>query len=146
MNVVNLLRGGLILLAFGIVGCGGGGGGSSTPATPPSVDITGTWRGSVTETAFGTSTQSLNAVQTGASVTGTYSSINGTGSTTGSVSGNTLSFTISPTGCTGTLSGTGTVTTSATTGQQNMAISFSGTYVCSGTTINDSGTGNLIKQ
>ena len=145
-STAKLMRRGVILLAFGIAGCGGGGKGSSTPAAPPSVDITGAWRGSVTETAFGTSTQTLNAVQTGASVTGTYSSINGTGSTNGSVSGNTLTFTISPTGCTGSLLGTGTVTTNATTVQQNMAISFSGTYVCSGTTINDSGTGNLVKQ
>ena len=30
MNVVNLLRGGVILLALGIAGCGGGGGGSDT--------------------------------------------------------------------------------------------------------------------
>lgn len=146
MNGMNLLRGGVILLALGIAGCGGGSGGSSTPAAPPSVDITGTWRGSVTESAFGTNTHTFNAVQSGAGITATYSQVNGTGSATGTVSSNVLSFTISPTGCTGSLSGTGTVTTNATTGQQNMAISFSGTYVCSGTTINDNGTGNLIKQ
>jgi len=107
------------MLIFGMLtGCGGGG--SSTPAAPPSVDTTGTWSGSVTETFFGTSTQSLNVVQSGANVTGTYSSVNGTGSATGTVSGNTLNFTISPTGCTGTLTGSGNVTTSATTGKQNM--------------------------
>ena len=140
----NILVGLCFVAMSSLAGCGGGG--SSTPAEAPTVDVTGTWRGSVTESYFGTSTQTLNAVQTGASTTGTYSSVNGTGSVSGSVSAKKLTFTISPTGCTGTVSGTGTVSPYPTTGKQQMAISFSGTYVCNGTTINDTGTGILLQQ
>ncbi|KAB0670593.1 hypothetical protein F6V30_10685 [Oryzomonas sagensis] len=136
----------VVLVSLMLAACGGGSGGSSTPAVPPSVDVTGTWKGSSTESAFGSSIATFNAVQSGAAVTGTYSNIYGTGSVSATVSGDTMLFSISPTGCTGTLSGTGTVTTDTTTGQTKMATSFSGTYVCNGTTFNDSGTGNLIKQ
>lgn len=139
----------VIFVSLALAACGGGSsnsGTTATPAAPPSVDVTGTWRGSVTESYFGTSTHTLNAVQTGPNASGTYSSINGTGSVAATVSGNTMSFTISPTGCTGSVNGTGTVSKDSVTGLTSMAITFSGTYVCNGTTIVDSGTGNLVKQ
>jgi hypothetical protein len=112
-----------------------------TPVAPSSVNITGTWQGSVTETAFGTNIVTLNAAQVASGVvTGTYSSIKGTGSVNGTVSGETFTCTLSPTGCTGMLNGTGTVSGNI------MTVIFSGTYICNGTVINDSGTGNLTKQ
>ena len=131
-------------LVVALAGCGGGGG-SSTPAPAPTVDVTGTWRGSITETAFGTNTATLNVVQSAATVTGTYSSTYGTGSVTGTVSANTASINISPTGCTGTVTGTASVSTNST-GQQQMAFSAGGVYVCNGRTYDNRVTGTLIKQ
>jgi len=121
------------------------GGSTGIPAAAPTVDVTGTWRGSVTQAGFGTSTQTLNAVGTGASVSGTYSSVNGTGSVNETVSANTLTFTISPTGCTGTITGIGAVVTNQA-GITNVGATFSGAYVCNGTTYDGTGTGNLVKQ
>jgi hypothetical protein len=135
----------LMLTVLTLSGCGGGGS-SSGGGTPPTIDATGMWRGTVIETAFGTSTATLILVQSGASVTGTYStSLNSTGSVSGSVSGNVLSCSITPTGCTGTMAGTGTVTTNST-GKQQMAFSGSGTYTCGSQTYNNTATGILIKQ
>jgi hypothetical protein len=132
-NKFYLLSAVLISLVCFILGCGGGGSSSGGSTTTTTIDATGMWRGTVIETAFGTSTSTLILIQSGASVTGTYSGTYGTGSVSGSVSGSVLSCSISPTGCTGTMTGMGTVTTNST-GQQQMAFSGSGIYTCSGRT------------
>ena len=133
----------LFVACFFLGACGGGGGGSSsTPAPPPSVDGTGIWTGTVTSSVSGTVTGTLNVTQTGASVTGNYITSNGAfGNVSGTVSGNTISFTITPSqaGCTGTLSGTGVVTTPSS-GQPTMSFNYIGSTTCGGL---ETGTGNL---
>lgn len=134
----------LMLTVLTLSGCGGGGS-SSGGGTPPTIDVTGMWRGTVIETAFGTSTATLILVQSGASATGTYSSTYGTGSVSGSISGNVLSGSVNPTGCIGTVEVTATVTTNST-GKQQMAFSGSGIYTCGSRTYNNTATGILVKQ
>ena len=135
-----------VLMVLTLAGCGGGGVdhgvGNDELAT---IDVTGTWRGAVTETAFGTNTTILSIVQSGATVTGKYSSSYSTGSVSGSVSGNVVSVTISSISCSGMMYGDATVTTNKL-GQQVMAFTASGTYSCSNQTYDNTATGNLIKQ
>ena len=134
-----------VLSVLTLAGCGGGGddyGGGGEPAT---IDATGTWRGTVTEAAFGTNTAILSIVQSGTIITGTYSSRYSTGSVSGAVSGNVVSVTISATNCTGMMSGTATVTTN-TAGQQEMALKVSGTYSCINQIYDNTATCNLVKQ
>ena len=128
-----------------MAGCGGGGVDNVVGDEVATIDATGTWRGAVTETAFGTNTATLSIVQSGATVTGTYSSRYSTGSVSGSVSGNEVSVTISATSCTGAMYGKATVVTNKT-GQQEMVFTASGTYSCSNQTYDNTATGNLTKQ
>jgi hypothetical protein len=128
-----------------LAGCGGGGVDNVTGDEVATINATGTWHGTVTETAFGTNTAALSIVQSGATVTGTYSSRYSTGSVSGSVSGNVVSVTISATNCTGMMSGTATVTTN-TAGQQVMALKVSGTYSCINQIYDNTASGNLVKQ
>jgi hypothetical protein len=82
----------------------------------------------------------LNLTQTSGAITGTYSSPNGAGGTvSGSVSGNTCSFTLNQTttDCTGNFNGTGTVSANTLT------FTFSGSD-CLGTHTN--GRGSLTKS
>lgn len=132
----------ILMVAGMLAACGGGGG---TPAAPPSVDVTGKWVGTLSSN-YGNYSATEIMTQSGAGASGTYSSSNGGGSISGTVSANNLSFTISPTGCTGSLTGNGLVTNNTTTGKQQIAVTYAGLYVCSGTTYNESGTGTLIKQ
>jgi hypothetical protein len=124
----------------------GGDDGSSAP--PPSVDVTGTWAGNITS-IVGTQAATLNVVQTGANVTGNYSSPGpgAIGTVSGMVSGNALNFSLAITqpGCTGSFYGTGTVTTPSV-GQPTMSFQFSGTMTCLGVTRAQSGNGTLTKQ
>jgi hypothetical protein len=135
----------LVLLVLTLAGCGGGGDNYGAGRELATIDATGTWRGTVTEAAFGTNTATLSVVQSGTTVTGTYSSRYSTGSVSGSISGNDVSVTISPISCTGMMYGRATVTTN-TTGQQEMAFTASGTFACSNQTYDNTATGNLIKQ
>jgi hypothetical protein len=134
-----------VLSVLTLAGCGGGGDDYGVRGELATIDATGTWRGVVTEAAFGANTATLSVVQSGTTVTGTYSSRYSTGNVSGSVSGNVVSFTISPTTCTGMMYGRAAVTAN-TTGQQEMAFTASGTYACSNQTYDNTATGNLIKQ
>ena len=134
-----------VLSVLTLAGCGGGGDDYGVGGEPATIDATGTWRGTVTEAAFGTNIAILSIVQSGTMITGTYSSRYSTGSVSGAVSGNVVSVTISPTSCTGMMYGSATMTTN-TTGQREMAFSASGTYACSNQTYDNTATGNLIKQ
>ena len=74
---------------------------TTPPSQSPTVDVTGSWQGSRTVAQAGTTAFSLTLQQTGEKVTGTAAwprSVSGLGGTggplTGSVSGNTFSFTI----------------------------------------------------
>ena len=136
----------LVAVAIGMAGCGGGGD-SGTPAAPPSVNVTGTWSGPYNSSVAGSRTMTVNLQQSGASLTGTYSSsAGGLGSISGSVSGNTASLTITVTtpGCSGSFNGTGIVDVPQT-GSPTMSFSYNGATnaACGG---QESGTGNLTKQ
>jgi hypothetical protein len=136
----------LMLSALTLAGCGGGGGDDyGLGGELPTIDATGTWRGTLTEEAFGTNTATLTVIQSGATVAGTYSSRYSTGSVSGFVSGNVVSVTIRPTSCTGMMYGRATVTTNVT-GRQEMSFTASGTYACSNQTYDNTATGNLTKQ
>ena len=122
------------LLAFSLMACGGGGGGSSPPPALPSVDVTGRWVGPYNSSVFGSQTASVIVQQVGATVTGTYSSSTGAlGTVSGSVSSDTLSFTITVTtpGCSGSSTGTGIVDIPAA-GNLTMSFSASGSSTCGG--------------
>ena len=134
-----------VLMLLTSTGCGGGGVDNVTGDEVATINATGTWHGTVTETAFGTNTAALSIVQSGATVTGTYSSRYSTGSVSGSVSGNEVSVTISATSCTGMMYGKATMAKNIM-GQQEMAFTASGTYSCSNQTYDNTATGNLIKQ
>jgi hypothetical protein len=145
-KVINLVCGTLVAMAFSLAGCGGDGT-PSTPTVPPSVDATGTWRGTYTSSIFGSKTATLSLVQNNASLTGNYSnSVGGLGSVSGSVSGNTATFSITVTtpGCSGSFSGTGTINTSVN--PATMAFTYNGAASSAACGGNESGTGNLIKQ
>lgn len=139
----------LVIVTGVLFGCGGGGGdGTSgqTSAAPPTVNVTGTWRGSVTSSLTGTSTVTYDLFQNGANVTGNYSTTAGAlGSVTGTISGNTGTFTVTPSqaGCTGSISVTGNVTVPVGGGQPTMSFSYNGSTSCGGT---ENGTGNVTKQ
>ena len=147
-NVINVVLGLFVAMAFGLTGCGGGGD-SNTPPAPlvaPTVDATGTWRGTYTSSVFGARTATLSLVQSNAALTGNFSSTTGgLGSVSGSVSGNTATFTIAITtpGCSGSYGGTGTINTSVI--PATMAFTYNGAAnaACGGS---ESGTGNLTKQ
>jgi hypothetical protein len=111
---------GLIILA----GCGDD---TTGPATP--VDVTGSWTAAGTDANGSGFTLILTLEQSGTTVTGTARIINViTGTITGSVSGNKLTFQFTmPSNCSGALSGTAT----ASGGQLNG--SFGGTTACMGT-------------
>ncbi len=116
-------------------GCGGGGDSSSQPPT----NVSGIWNG-ILLTYIGTSFTTFTIKQTGSSVSGSYSTPSGTGSVTGSVNSNILTFTIRPTGCTGYVSGKGTINGS------QMSVDFNGTYTCNGLKLsNINGAGILTK-
>jgi len=134
-----------LLLLTTLAACGGGGGGDSAPPPPPSVNATGTWFGSYNSSVFGAQNMTVNIQQNGAVLTGTYSlSTGGLGSVSGTVSGDTASFTIPVTtpGCSGSFSGTLIIATPQS-GPATMSFSYSGSSTCDG---QESGTGNLTKQ
>ena len=120
--------------------CGGGGGGDSSSSTATPVNATGAWSGPYNSSVFGAQTVTLNIMQTGSTVSGTYSSsTGGLGSISGSMDGDTAKVIIAVTtpGCSGSFN-----TTCIVTGNQ-MSFGYSGSSTCGG---NESGTGNLTKQ
>jgi hypothetical protein len=135
----------IALLVLTLAGCGDGRDDSRVGSELTAVDWTGTWSGTVTEAAFGTNTATLSVVQSGTTITGTYSSRYSTGSVSGSVSGNVVSITMSAASCTGMMYGSAKVTT-RTAGRQEMAFTASGTYACSNQIYDNTITGTLIKQ
>ena len=108
-----------IMVAVGLVACGGGGGSSSSPAT--NADVTGTWLNS-------SAMKSFALTQSGTSVSGTFNNTDPapaqgdftSHNVSGTVSGNNLSSTITGTGSFASYSATFTGTVSGT--------SLSGTY------------------
>lgn len=137
-----------------MLGACGGGGDGSTPATTSTttttttttpVNVVGAWKGTNSSSVTQLSVITLDLAQTGANVTGSYSTTTGvTGNVTGTVSDATMTMTMVPTmnGCTGSMTGSATVTT-PTTGQPTMSYSYSGATSCGGA---ESGSGNLTKQ
>jgi hypothetical protein len=123
--------------------CGGGGGDPIyIPTAPaPTVNVTGTWQGTIVSSVSGSITGTFALAQDGATVTGNYASVRGAvGTISGTVSDNKVTYTITPTqpGCTGSLNGKATVMSSTT-----MSISYSGTTSCAG---DETGTGVITKQ
>jgi hypothetical protein len=111
----------LLLLA----GCGDDATGPTTP-----VDVTGTWNASGTDGNGAVFTLILTLTQSGTTVSGTGQIVNViTGTISGSVTGNTLTFQYSfpATSCAGTLNGTATASCNQLDG------TFSGTTQCMGT-------------
>jgi hypothetical protein len=144
-STVNLILGLLFALVLNLVSCGSSGD-SGTPAAPPSVDATGTWRGTYVSSVVGAQTATLTVIQLGRGITGTYSTSSGAlGNVSGSVSSNTATFTIFVTnpGCSGSFTGTGVI--NATVTPNTMAFTYNGASnaSCGGS---ENGTGNLIKQ
>lgn len=113
-NILNVMLELLVVGVLCLAGCGGGGGGSSaTTEDPPSADVTGTWIGYYTN-SFGPQAAMVFLIlqQSGNSVNGTFTDGGGSGSISGVVSGNTVSFTTTiTTGCLsgGSMNGTGVV-------------------------------------
>ena len=101
------------------------------------LDLTGTWSGTFTTSIITTPTPvTLVLSQSSSNVTGTYSSqAGGVGTVSGTLNGNTLTFSLqqTTTGCSGTFSGTGTVS------GNTMTFTFSGND-CLGTHSNGQGT------
>jgi hypothetical protein len=143
LTVKNLVI--LVLLVWTLAGCGDGGGDYGVGSELAAIDWTGTWRGTVTEAAFGTNTATLSVVQTGATITGTYSSRYSTGSVSGSVSGNVVSLTMSSASCTGMMYGSAK-TIPSIAGRQEMSFTASGTFTCSNQSYDNTITGTLIRQ
>ena len=134
----------MFLLVISSCGSGGGGGSDNHSTSPTSVNATGTWRGSYDSTVSGKQTIELNIKQENSQITGTYiSSDGGTGTFSGSASGNeaSLMITVKNPDCTGSLSGTGTIDTQ--TSPNKMSIQFNGSTACGGY---ENGTGSLEKQ
>ena len=134
-----------VLFVLTLAGCGEAGGDYGVGSELATIDWTGTWRGTVTEAAFGTNTATLSVAQGGTTITGTYSSPYSTGNVSGSVSGNVVSITMSSASCTGMLYGSAKVLTNAL-GRQEMAFTASGTFACSNQSYDNTITGTLIKQ
>jgi hypothetical protein len=137
----------LLPILLSMYACGGGGGDTGSSPTPvlPSVDVTGVWSGPYYSSLFGSPNATLTLQQVEASVTGSYSSsAGGLGSISGSMSGDTISFTMRVTtpGCSGSFTGTGKVHV-PTAGFLTMSFSFSGSSTCGGS---ESGTGTLRAQ
>ena len=107
----------VIVTSFLVIACGSGGGGGSGEEDTLT-NITGTWYGTfsyqscINSSCYSeTITVTFTIVQSGNTVTGTFStSTGGTGSISGTVEGNTFNFTLSETHpCIATLNGTGTI-------------------------------------
>lgn len=133
----------------------------TTEATPPTVDVTGTWSGTYSTSLVPLTTVTLNLiqqaasttsmsityadkstkrfVQTAANVTGTFITPDVEGTVNGTISGNTITFTLNQTtaSCLGTFSGTATVT------DNTMTFTFTGSD-CLGT--HTDGQGTATKQ
>ncbi|MDA8086744.1 MAG: hypothetical protein M0Z75_08600 [Nitrospiraceae bacterium] len=131
------------LLLF-LTACGGGGGNSNNAPASALVNATGTWSGQYTSTVYGAQTVTLNLMQQGNSITGTYAASTGAdGQITGTVSGDTTYVNLSVTAgnCSETGAGTGIIDDQVT--PNTMSFSYKGSSNCGGT---ESGTGNLIRQ
>jgi len=138
-----------LIVASLLIGCGGGGGGgegggSSPPPAPLplSAIVAGRWLGSYTSSVSGMQSVTITLQQVGSSITGTYfSTSGGRGSISGSMSGDTISFTMTDTapGCIGSFTGTGIVHVPSN-GDLTQMFSFKGSTACGGP---ESGTGTL---
>lgn len=105
----------LLSLCLFIPACGGGGSSSSSN----DAGLTGTWNGTFSTSYVGTTTVSFTIVQSGNAVTGNWYASNGArGTVSGTVTGNSLSFTIINTSnCSGTYTGTATLSDNTLTFQ-----------------------------
>lgn len=130
------------LAALLLAGCGGGRGAASPTVPTATLNLTGTWRGTVSDNS-GTAEVTVRLTHSGNALTGSISMISadgrftGEGSVAGTLSGTTITFTVTfPRGsyrsslvagmetCSATLSGSGTDVTNAV---------ISGTYTGSNT-------------
>ena len=115
-SVRNGAPGSLLRMALGVVlviavGCG-------PQASPPTIDVTGTWTGNVDSTdgppgfnpVFGSYTLTLDLVQTGSNVTGTFRSVGAfDGTIVGAVTDDRAILTVSVPPCGGPGNSPGTV-------------------------------------
>ena len=153
-----------IIVAVLLINCGGGGGGGggdgSVAPSPPSVDITGSWKGNYTSNVSSLMNVDISVQQDGSSFTGSFRGFQLTrdvfgnesysftsGNISGNVSGYTANFdiTVTTSGCGGSLSGTGIVDDSTVGAGEltRMSISFSGSTTCGGA---ENGKGELWRN
>lgn len=126
-------RGAFVALA--LLACGGGG--SNAPA--PTVDVSGTWIGTLTSTdgrgtpVFDVLTVTLILSQNGRALSGIFRSAGPTGAVAGSVSANRVEFTVvvSTANCAGRLSFTGSVR-ERPPDRPALDLSYEGSQVCTG--------------
>jgi hypothetical protein len=139
-------------LVLALAACGDGGGPSTGPSPPGGFDLTGTWRGTASDSS-GPGQMVWQITQSGGSLTGTLTmtdtatNLTGRGTITGTIAGATVTFAISiPAGgfdaphqtCTAQVSGDAQLASSTLTG------SYTGTNSCAGAIV--SGQLTLDKQ
>lgn len=126
----------IFIYCFLLINCGGGGGGGTTSSSDSNyVIVTGEWGGTYSSNLTSTHAIVLNIQNNSPIVTGTFSTgTNISGTVNGSVSGNTISFTLTSTtpSCLGSYSGTGTIN------NDTITFNFTGTD-CVGTHNNGQG-------
>jgi hypothetical protein len=127
---------------------------TNTPTTPPTAvptlspaDSTGTWSGTYTSSTYGAKSAKFTLEQNGTTVTGTFWSNAGSfgsGTITGTVAGNAITFEVVETtpGCYGDYQGEGTIENSSTS-QATLTYSLVGMSLCGGV---DNATGILTRE
>jgi hypothetical protein len=141
-------------LALGLALAISAGCGAQAPA--PTVDVTGTWVGSIDSNAgppgfepvFGTYTLTLQLVQTGSGVTGTFDSVGAfSGTVQGGVSGDRATLYVSVAPCGGPGNSAGRVVLTGTVQNPGSAVLLMGvTYQGTPCGVADYGTGTLRRQ
>ncbi|MCX6349279.1 MAG: hypothetical protein NTV79_07260 [Candidatus Aureabacteria bacterium] len=126
-----------ILLSLTAISCSGGGGGGSGD-DPKTGIISGTWEGTFSTSLVDTSSLTMTVSQDGNEFSGTYSGADFSGSLTGTITGNTITFDLDPSpDCPGDFDGSGAISGSSLT------LTFSGAD-CLGSHRN--GEANLSKK
>jgi len=132
------LMAGTILLSLTAISCSGGGGGGGNDDPNGTDIISGTWEGTFSTSLVATSSLTMILSQDGNEFSGSYSAEDASGSVTGTITGNTITFDLDPSAdCPGDFDGSGTISGSSLT------LTFSGAD-CLGSHRN--GQANLTKR